>query len=132
MITVTNYVLALVAVPLSIVYIVPLIHKSRLNPPTALFWPLCVILGLGLFTIIFILVAFYGITSELVWIILVSLWVISTLIGKWPQQLKYTSIWWKNLRGNPQKIMVGAAIVVIFVVIIVTNTRIVFIFVAVK
>ena len=122
MITVTNYVLALVAVPLSIVYIVPLIHKSRLNPPTALFWPLCVILGLGLFTIIFILVAFYGITSKLVWIILVSLWVISTLIGNWPQQLKYTSIWWKNFRGNPQKLMVGAAIVVIFVVIIAQAT----------
>ncbi|MEE3255305.1 MAG: hypothetical protein VX199_06360, partial [Chloroflexota bacterium] len=122
MITVINYVLALVAVPLSIVYIVPLIHKSRLDPPTALFWPLCVILGLGLFTIIFILVAFYGITSGLVWIILVSLLAISTIIGNWSQQLKYNSTWWENTRDDPIKLMVGSAIAFVFVVIIAQAT----------
>ena len=117
-----NYMLALVAVPLSIVYIVPLIHKSRLDPPTALFWPLCVILGLGLFTIIFILVAFHSITSGLVWIILVSLLAISTIIGNWPQHLKYNSTWWKNTREDPIKLMVGSAIAFVFVVIIAQAT----------
>ena len=122
MITITNWILALVAVPLSIGYIVPLIHRSRLHPPTSLFWPLSIVLGLGLFTIIFTVVAFYGISSIRVWIILASLWTISAIIGQWPQQQIHPSRWWKNLSGKHQELMVGSAIAVIFVVIMAQAT----------
>ena len=122
MVTMTNWIVALVAVPLSIGYIVPLLHRSRLHPPTILFWPLSVVLGLGIFTSIFTVVSFYDMTNTRVWIIFASLWTISAIIGQWSQQRFFHLRWWKNISGKYQELMVGAGIAIVFVVIIAQAT----------
>ncbi len=60
---IVSWLLALLLVPLAAGYLAPLIERSRLRPPAALFWPLSVGLGIGLFTSALTLVAFAGLTT---------------------------------------------------------------------
>ena len=67
------WLLAVLPVPLAAGYFAPLIARSRLQPPPALFWPLSVALGIGLFTVIVAVVAFAGLTAVRLWLILIIL-----------------------------------------------------------
>ncbi len=76
---IASWLLALLPIPLAAGCMAPLIARSRLRPPAAVFWPLSIGLGIGLFTALVTVVAFAGLTAVRVWLILAALWSTSAL-----------------------------------------------------
>ena len=106
---IASWLLALLPAPLAAGYLAPLIARSRLRPPAALLWPLSVGLGIGLFTSALTLVAFAGLTTARLWLILAALWSASALWGKWPRVGLSPAEWWRTLRQGQCGAWVGLA-----------------------
>jgi hypothetical protein len=103
---------------LAAVYAAPLIARSRLRPPAAFFWPLSVGLGIGLFTVLLTVVAFDGLTSTRLWVILTALWIPSTFWGNWPRMRLSPTEWWNRLRQGKCGAWVGLAVSAILLVVV--------------
>ncbi len=106
---IASWLLALLPVPLAAGYLAPLIARSRLRPPSELFWPLSVGLGVGLFTLLLTMIAFAGITATRLWLILAALWSVSALWGNWPHVVYSPTAWWIRIRRRKCGSWVGLA-----------------------
>jgi len=115
---IASWLLALLPAPLAAGYLAPLIARSRLRPPAALFWPLSVGLGIGLFTNALTLVAFAGLTTARLWLILAALWSTNALWGKWPHVGLSPAEWWRKLRQGQCGAWVGLAGAAILLVVL--------------
>ena len=112
------WLLAVLPVPLAAGYFAPLIARSRLQPPPALFWPLSVALGIGLFTVIVAVVAFAGLTTVRLWLILIILWSASALWGNRPRVRISPAEWWGRLQQGKCGAWVGLAVSGILLVVL--------------
>lgn len=112
------WLLAVLPIPLAAGYLAPLIARSRLQPPPAVFWPLSAALGIGLFTIMVAIVAFAGLTTVRVWIILTILWSSSSLLGHRPRMRVSPAEWWGQLRQGKCNAWVGLAVSAILLVVL--------------
>ena len=115
---IAHWLLAVLPIPLAAGYFAPLIARSRLQPPPAVFWPLSTALGIGLFTIIVAVVAFAGLTTERLWLILIILWSASSLWGNRPRVRVSPAEWWGQLRQGKCGAWVGLAVSAILLVVL--------------
>ena len=113
--TTLNILIAIAIIPLSISVLVPILQKTINLPPNLLF-PLSTVLSLGIYSLIFSLVAFYGMNSAKAWLILALLWTTTIYFGQKPEKSSIF-IYWSNLKSQSNNIIYVIAIVIIFLII---------------
>ena len=113
-----SWLLAFLPVPLTAVYLAPMIAGSRLRPPDTLFWPLSVGLGIGLFTILVTMIAFTGLTPAHIWLILATLWSASILWGNWSRlRVASAKCWGRMIQGKISVWVLVAKVSILLVVL---------------